>query len=140
MKVIVGIILAAALIGGIWFLTADREPTPESAAQGSSFLTGSNQEPALDAREQTAVTVQIDDFFYSTSRLTVKSGTKVTWQNVGSIRHDVTPAEDSPKVISKSDLLGSGETYEFTFTEPGEYRYFCTPHPTQMRAIVEVVP
>lgn len=28
-----------------------------------------------------------------------------------------------------SDILGSGDSFSYTFDEPGTYSYFCSPHP-----------
>ncbi len=64
------------------------------------------------------------EHFYDPAQLTVKLGATVTWRNVGVQSHDVTANDGS----FHSDLLGPGGTYAFTFTKPGIYNYFCTPH------------
>ncbi|MDX1657226.1 MAG: plastocyanin/azurin family copper-binding protein [Nitriliruptorales bacterium] len=71
---------------------------------------------------------------YSTNVLEVEVGTTVTWTNHDhGIMHSVTAVDGS----FDSGLLGDHETFSYTFTEPGEYEYLCSPHPW-MRAKVVV--
>ena len=37
-----------------------------------------------------------------------------------------------------SETMDPGDTFEYTFTEPGEYLYYCTFHPTQ-RGLIRVL-
>lgn len=110
-----------------------------NAADNEAFLEGANVGTSVDATDSSEVTVSIDDFIFETSILRVKKGTKVTWVNNGATRHDIQSHSTSPKKGLDSELLANGESYAFTFDELGTYRYFCTPHPTMMRGIIEVV-
>lgn len=69
-------------------------------------------------------------------RITVKKGTTVTWTNQDSAEHDVTPETETAD-FKASELFGKGETYKVTFTTPGIYNYYCSPHP-YMKGVVEV--
>lgn len=55
--------------------------------------------------------------------LTVTVGDTVVWEIVGSASHTVT----GPGLAS--GVLEAGETFEATFTEPGEVAYICYLHP-----------
>jgi plastocyanin len=86
--------------------------------------------------------------------ITVPVGTTVTWRNGESIGHTITSGAWGD-VNESTDLRGSqtadglfdhalapmgqeGDTFSFTFDEPGEYLYFCLPHLTMnARVIVE---
>ena len=85
------------------------------------------------------VKISIDDNIFKTTYLKIKKGTKVTWTNDGNLRHDVTSAESSPNKGLNSGLLSNGEAYEFTFDSTGVYEYFCTPHASEMKAVITVV-
>jgi hypothetical protein len=37
-------------------------------------------------------------------------------------------------------LIGQGQTYSRTFTEPGRYAYFCDPHPSMTGEVVVAAP
>ena len=64
----------------------------------------------------------------------MKVGDTVTWTNQDdAMMHSVTADDGS----FDSGLLAQGETFSHTFTDPGEFEYFCTPHPW-MRAKVVV--
>jgi plastocyanin len=71
---------------------------------------------------------------YSINVLTVKVGTTVTWTNddPGQM-HTVTDV----KGAFDSGFLETGDSFSFIFEEPGEFEYFCQPHPW-MRAKVVV--
>jgi plastocyanin len=77
--------------------------------------------------------INIESFQFSESIVKVRKGTKVTWINRDSTRHTVTSDESN---ILTSPLLDTGGSYEFTFNEPGTYRYHCTPHPQMLGAIL----
>lgn len=110
-----------------------------SDSERAQHLNGAVIGSTIDARNQAEVTVDIKDFLYEPTILMVRAGTTVTWVNQGKISHDVTSSSTSPMQGLASPLLAPGETYQYTFEEPGEYFYFCQPHPIRMRAVVEVV-
>lgn len=126
--------------------TGNQSQTQEDASQqiadadpDAAHLDGANEGATLDATAQTDVTVTMTDFKYDPQILKVRKGATVTWQNNGPAGHDVTPASNSPQQFEGSELLAKGEKYSFTFNETGKYYYFCSPHASQMRAIIEVV-
>lgn len=87
--------------------------------------------------------------------LTVKVGTTVTWQNGEAIGHTVTSGAwgdvnestglrgvQNPDGLFDHDLAPKGQegdTFSYTFDEPGEYLYYCQPHLT-MNASITVEP
>ncbi len=76
---------------------------------------------------------------------------KVVWTNKDTVPHTVTTDNDYKDPYSgvfdvqtrPEDEGGAfvmpGKTYEFLFTQEGEYPYHCVPHP-QMKGMVKVVP
>ncbi|MEX2014378.1 MAG: plastocyanin/azurin family copper-binding protein [Candidatus Saccharimonadales bacterium] len=105
----------------------------------NNYTQGANIGGTIDATDQSEATISIDDFVFETTFLKIKKGTKVTWINNGNVGHDVTSADSSRNGGLGSQLLGSGDSYEFTFEEAGIYEYFCTPHSTEMRGVITVV-
>lgn len=61
---------------------------------------------------------------YRPQTLRVRVGDTVTWANLDEFEHTVTSDEGA----FDSGLLGGGQTWSFTFSQPGTYRYHCTPH------------
>lgn len=79
--------------------------------------------PVTAARaEDTAV--HIDNFSFAPNPLQVKVGTTVTWTNRDDIPHTVVCAGKF-----RSKTMDTDGTFSFTFTEAGEYKYFCSLHP-----------
>ena len=61
---------------------------------------------------------------------------KIVWTNTDSVPHSVTtdnnyvdPTNGKFDSISTIGLIPPKGTYTFTFTQPGDYLYHCTPHP-----------
>jgi plastocyanin len=77
--------------------------------------------------------VEIQDFRYGPTEVTVPVGTRVTWTNHDEEPHTITSATGA----FGSTGLGHDETFTQTFTRPGRYAYFCALHP-QMKATVVV--
>jgi plastocyanin len=86
--------------------------------------------------------VTIQDFSFSPTTLTIKTGTTVTWTNNGPSAHTTTSDTmtwDSPTLSgpSSGDPYGGGMpagTFQFTFNTPGTYRYHCSNHPPALYA------
>ena len=76
--------------------------------------------------------VHIDNFTFEPAQLTVKVGTTVTWTNRDDIPHVVVSAGKF-----RSKTLDTDDSFSFTFTAPGDYKYFCSLHP-HMTGMVKV--
>jgi len=85
--------------------------------------------PAASAQDE--VTVSIQDFFFEPDQITVAPGTTVTWVNDGEEPHTST-ADDG---TWDSGTLQPGESFSFTFDEPGDYSYLCEIHPDMTATI-----
>jgi len=88
--------------------------------------------------------VTIQDFSYSPATLTVAAGTTVVWTNEDAVGHTVTAADGievgaAPTGLFDSGILDQGDTFEFTFDEPGTYFYLCRPHASMASMHAEVV-
>lgn len=100
-----------------------------------------NFEEVVDRTGQDDVTVAVgagSGYSYDPAAVRVTTGTRVRWEwtSFGG-GHNVVE-ENS---VFESDLMAAeGEQFTHTFSEPGVYRYVCTPHRTQgMLGVVEVV-
>ena len=76
--------------------------------------------------------VTIDNFTFNPQRLTIKTGSTVTWTNKDDIPH----ALASVGALFRSKALDTDDNYSFTFTTPGTYQYFCSLHPHMTGTIV----
>lgn len=136
-----GIVLAlVALLGGgalLAQMSSSDKSTDSSNSTGTSTDT-SKDTSDTSASEATATDrVEIKDFAYSPTNITVKVGTKVTWTNQDSVAHTVTSDDDSTDGGLDSKLLEKGESYSATFSKAGTFTYHCAPHP-QMTGTVTV--
>jgi manganese oxidase len=69
---------------------------------------------------------------FSPNPVDLKIGETVTWINDDSGRHTVTSKDG----VFDSGMMGKGQSFSFTFDKPGEYPYFCEPHPNMMGTVV----
>src|ERR671924_108857 len=78
---------------------------------------------------------------YSPNPIQVSVGTTVTWTNNDSQPHTVTSgsnAQPDNKFNSSPNftpLLNPGQTFSFTFTQSGEYPYYCMLHPNMVGTV-----
>tara|TARA_B100000745_G_scaffold243259_1_gene165567 strand:- start:549 stop:995 length:447 start_codon:yes stop_codon:yes gene_type:complete len=70
---------------------------------------------------------------------TVAKGATVTWSNDDSAAHTVTSGTPTggPDGLFDSSIFMAGNSFEFTFNDPGTYDYFCMVHPW-MTGIINV--
>ena len=71
------------------------------------------------------VTIEIDNFTFAPAELDIPPGTTVVWTNHDDIPHTVTSADGA----FRSRALDTDDSFAFTFSKPGSYRYFCALHP-----------
>ena len=108
---------------------------PSIAAAGLGAVTGLllGAGVLFAAAATPATTVSIDNFTFTPPTLTVKAGTTVTWTNKDDIPHGI---GSSTSAFAKSKALDTDDSYSFTFTTPGTYKYFCYLHPHMVGSIV----
>jgi plastocyanin len=76
--------------------------------------------------------VTIDNFTFGPAQLTVKIGDTVTWTNHDDIPHTVVSAGKY-----RSKAMDTDDSFSFTFTSAGDYKYFCSLHP-HMTGMIKV--
>ena len=68
---------------------------------------------------------------YIPAELTISSGTTVIWENVDAAAHLATSGtpDGGPDGAFDSGMIMGGDSFEFEFTEKGEFPYYCIVHP-----------
>jgi copper-containing nitrite reductase len=109
----------------------------------STNMTTETEATAPASRSTNNTVVLMVNYAYNPADITVPVGTTVTWINQDSVGHTVTEGDpNSPKTASlrvfdssgeaangKVALIGAGESWNYTFTTPGTYEYYCIVHP-----------
>jgi plastocyanin len=113
-------------------IVIDPDATPVAGSQGSTPIPVGSPEPAADRAvgETATIDVSIVDFAFEAATLSVPPGTTVVWTNEGVAPHTVSGA------FADSGILDPGQTFSFTFDEPGEHDYACALHPQMVGRIV----
>ena len=123
---VAGVCLFAVVMSACGGTTAEirttSAPPPSGAATAAPAIRAVTT-PQATAHEASP-TVELAEHFYSPSPITVKAGATVTWRNVGVQTHDVNADDGS----FKSGNLEPGDSFSYTFTTPGRFKYFCIPH------------
>lgn len=104
-----GAALWFALVGLIWW------SFPASGSSSSGW-------PGMEAAVPAVVEVTMTQNRFSPGTVRVAAGTTVTWRNTSDIPHTVTGSGFD------SGTIAPGGSYSRTFTSPGSYSYWCTPH------------
>jgi plastocyanin len=76
--------------------------------------------------------VTIENFNFVSASVTVPAGTIVVWTNADDIEHTVTASDNS---FSSQPIEPSGQ-FNYTFTTPGTYTYFCAIHPFMTAKVI----
>ena len=78
-----------------------------------------------------------NDDCYIPSKITIKPGETVYWQNQDAAFHSVTSGlYDDPDGLFDSELLDPEDIFSYKFTEEGIYDYYCTLHPWMKGAVL----
>ena len=131
-------LLAAVACGG------DDDPEPSQPTQAPAVAAAP---PTSSPAQSSAPTAQAStdvlskDIKNSTHQtFEVPVGTTVTWTNQDGLPHTTTSGTPGDETgVWASDLLQRGDSFSFTFDQPGTFQYFCKVHPQTMQATVTVV-
>jgi len=125
MIIIITVIIVIGL--GIAFFALQTPNVSAPTEQASNTNTETPQTSSTD------ITINIKNFAFSPSTIIIKAGTKVTWINTDSVPHTIT--SDSGSLLN-SQQLTSGQSFSFTFNDPGSVNYHCAIHPTMKGSVV----
>lgn len=138
MKKIITILVIIMIILGAYYLffnnqkestdnqQIDTQTTLKNPDASSTEVT--NNQPA----QPSSVVINIKNFSFNPTPLTIKVGTKVTWINNDGAPHTIT--SDTGDLLN-SPVLNSGQSFSFIFTTPGITNYHCNIHPMMKGAI-----
>ncbi|MCV0411417.1 MAG: PEFG-CTERM sorting domain-containing protein [Nitrosarchaeum sp.] len=68
----------------------------------------------------------------ATGDIDISVGDTVVWQNADTAKHTITSGtvEDGPDgIFGGSNFISPGQSYKFTFTQTGQFPYYCLIHP-----------
>lgn len=113
----------------------------EADTYGEWFRGANNFEGTADRTDRDTVSVAVgagQGLAFDPAALRITTGTTVRWEWTGrGASHNV---HEETGVFESEYYFEEGETFEYTFEEPGVYRYVCDPHRTQgMIGAVDVV-
>ena len=119
---------------------------------GSSVTDSGNPPPPPPPPPPGGANVTVKDFTFSPESVTVKVGAAVRWINDGPSAHHVKSDDtvwDAGNLAPPSGDGGTygetaGQSFSFTFTQAGTFRYHCENHPPtaypNFKGVVVVVP
>jgi plastocyanin len=121
-------------------------------SSASSSSEGTSSSPSGSAGGADGPVIELSRLMYMPKTMEIKAGTTVTWTNAEPISHTVTSgmptgvdAETSlrsgeePDGTFDEELPEEGDSFSFTYDEPGTYAYYCDIH-KGMNAEIVVTP
>ena len=76
--------------------------------------------------------IEVKDFMFMPTNLTVNAGENVTWVNRDDEPHTVV----SDTGLFRSSAMDTNESFSFKFDKPGTYHFTCSIHPRMVGTIV----
>jgi plastocyanin len=118
-------------------LSQQLQPQQEEEEEQQQQLQGEQQNQAR-ATEVSIVpgSSSLTTDAFQPNPIQVSVGSTVTWTNDDSQPHTATSGQDAtPDGRFDSSIMAPDATFEYTFTEAGEYPYFCLLHPNQVGTV-----
>ena len=88
--------------------------------------------PATSAQPPNTIRIDVKNFMFAPMSLAVKAGATITWTNMDQEPHTVMSSDG----LFRSGALDTGDSFSFTFDQPGTYQYVCTIHPRMVGTVV----
>ena len=122
---------------------------PRMTLDDTEESTMAMEEPVAEASQVSAEIVSIPegsgapgceetDECYIPATLNISAGTTVIWENNDAAAHLATSGtpDGGPDGIFDSGMIMGGATYEYEFSETGEFVYYCLVHPWMVGTVV----
>jgi len=122
-------VLLLILLVGMAIICGCTAPSSSSPLPAAPSSQPAVQSTAPVSNGQTKV-VHIIASSFDPDIVNIQPGTTVTWVNEDTISHRVEhlPELPSEKLLFRSDSLSPGQSFSYTFTEPGRYSYGDPQH------------
>jgi plastocyanin len=97
----------------------------------ASLVVEAAKEPTKVIIPEGAAIQEDGKIYYDPKVIDVTVGTTVVWDNADNTIHTATSGSPDTGAdgVFDSDILSTGDTFEFTFADAGSYDYYCTLHP-----------
>jgi nitrite reductase (NO-forming) len=121
--------------------TAEETGAAQPAEGGGAAETGTTTGTGATGGGATGVSIvsgssSLTTDAYQPNPLQLSTGTTVTWTNDDAQPHTATSGENvTPDGRFDSGIMAPAATFDFTFTEAGEYPYFCILHPNMVGTV-----
>jgi len=122
---------------------------PRMTLDDTEESTMAMEEPVAEAPQVSAEIVSIPegsgapgceetDECYIPATLNISAGTTVIWENNDAAAHLATSGtpDGGPDGVFDSGMIMGGATYEYEFSETGEFVYYCLVHPWMVGTVV----
>ena len=122
---------------------------PRMTLDDTEESTMAMEEPVAEASQVSAEIVSIPegsgapgceetDECYISATLNISAGTTVIWENNDAAAHLATSGtpDGGPDGVFDSGMIMGGATYEYEFSETGEFVYYCLVHPWMVGTVV----
>ena len=86
--------------------------------------TGAAMSPPLASQQVVTVEMLTGTYEFRPAEVSITPGTTITWLNVSG-SHTTT---SETGVWDSGERLSEGQSFSFTFQDPGEFPYYCAPH------------
>lgn len=125
------VVAVAVFLGYVWLQSSkDGKPAPQTPNTADSSAT----------TQQSAIVITKDGFSPATVR--VQKGTTVTWTNQDDSPHQVTsdphPTHEALPGLDSEEALAKGDSFSFTFEQPGTFTYHDHLNPLKLLGTVIV--
>jgi len=140
--IIIALILVIIIGAGAYIYLTNQSPSQENNDNSTIQTTQNNtfpaniQQPTLNNQSPVLIpkiyNVEIKDYAFSPSTITIKKGDSIKWTNQDSVGHTAT----SDNSLFDSGTLNKNKDYTFTFNQAGTFNYHCTPHPYMKGKII----
>ena len=132
MSITVMVVVVAAAVLAFAGAVSGAAILPEASADHPTTEISNLPDTAAPGCEET-------DQCFDPPTTAIDAGGEVVWSNDDTVVHTITSGvlrDGGPDGVFDSGLLGPGETFSHTFTEAGEYPYFCMLHPWMAGSVV----
>lgn len=123
------VLLLAAACGN------DDDPSVGGSGGGGSEAAGLEDVVVLegDRIEVTAI-----DNTFRDQNIQISAGATVVWENDGAQDHNILPSGENGWGVDEEEFE-PGDSYEWTFSQPGVYQYYCSLHGTEDAGMIGAV-
>ena len=136
-RIVILLILIACIAVAAWFAFQhfNKKSSTKQPKDGSHKVTQAQKEALHTKLFGNKIVVLINESIFGPKEVTIPANSAVEWTNMEATAHQIVTDDGASITADKSPALAQGQSYQFTFTKKGTFKYHDNLRPSMQGTV-----